>query len=178
MQKFVFQELAKTTPNSNLSAFYEELTKRAIQRENELLAAIKVLKNEVNSLRSRLSIIGPSTNAATPATPNSARTKISNNILSTPSAAAAFTLTESTDHPISEGERQQRLLYLRQAFVGFFKAKHAVEMQHLGRVICAILGVSIEEQGMILDSISKLTPAVVASSTFDSFSQSFASIFS
>jgi hypothetical protein len=77
-----------------------------------------------------------------------------------------------------DAEREQRLLYLRQAFCGFFKAKHTVEMQHLGRVICAILGLSLEEQDQIMESITKLSPAVVATTTLESFSQSIASIFS
>jgi hypothetical protein len=75
-------------------------------------------------------------------------------------------------------EREQRLVYLKQAFCGFFKAKQTVEMQHLARVICAILGVSVEEQELIMESIIKLSPAVVATSTLEMFSQQFASIFS
>ena len=150
-------------------------------RENELLGEVKVLKGEVNSLRGRMSLIATSSSATSssskqpqqpPATPNS------KSLVGIPSTPSSFSLMETADQPISPAERQQRLIYLRQAFVGFFKAKHAVEMQHLGRVICAILGVTIEEQTMILENISKLTPAVVASTTFDSFSQSFASIFS
>jgi hypothetical protein len=72
---------------------------------------------------------------------------------------------------------EHRLVYLKQAICSFFKAKHTVEMQHLGRVICAILGVSIEEEQQIMENIAKLAPAVVATSTIESFSQSFASIF-
>jgi hypothetical protein len=74
-------------------------------------------------------------------------------------------------------DREHRLVYLKQAICSFFKAKHTVEMQHLGRVICAILGVSIEEEQQIMENIVKLAPAVVATSTIESFSQSFASIF-
>jgi hypothetical protein len=73
------------------------------------------------------------------------------------------------DIPLDD-EREQRLLYLRQAFCGFFKAKQEVEMQHLGRVICAILGVSGEEQATIMDSICKLTPAMVATSSLETLS--------
>ena len=76
-----------------------------------------------------------------------------------------------------QDEREQRLIYLRQAFCGFFKAKHGVEMQHLGRVICAILGVDEEEQNNIMASIAKLTPAVVATTTFEAFSQNITSLF-
>lgn len=74
-------------------------------------------------------------------------------------------------------EREQKLVYLKQAFCGLFKAKQPIEMQHLGRVICAILDVSTEEQNQIMDSIAKLSPAVVTSTTIESLSQSIASIF-
>jgi hypothetical protein len=77
-----------------------------------------------------------------------------------------------------ESEREQRIVYLRQAFCGFFKAKNSVEMQHLGRVICAILGVSIEEQNSVLEAIGRLVPAVVATSTIESLSNQLSSIFS
>jgi hypothetical protein len=72
----------------------------------------------------------------------------------------------------ADDERENRLVYLKQAICSFFKAKHAVKMQHLGRVICAILGVSVEEEHQIMENIVKLTPAVVATSTIESFSQS------
>lgn len=79
---------------------------------------------------------------------------------------------------VDDAEREQRMVYLRQAFCGFFKAKQTVEMQHLARVICAILGVSVEEEATIMEGIIKLSPAVVATSTIEMFSQQFASIFS
>jgi hypothetical protein len=82
------------------------------------------------------------------------------------------------DHEREDGEREQRLTYLKQAFLGFFKAKQGVEMQHLGRVICAILGLSEEEQYTIMEGILKLTPAVQVTSTFESMAGSFSSIFS
>ena len=75
-------------------------------------------------------------------------------------------------------EREQRITYLKQAFCGFFRAKQGVEMEHLGRVICAILGLTPEEQSAVMDSISRLTPAVVASSTIESFAYNFTSLFS
>ncbi len=75
-------------------------------------------------------------------------------------------------------EREQRLLYLRQAFCRFFKAKAGVEMENLGRVICAILGLSDDEHTMVMDSISKIAPAVVVSSTFDSINSVFDNLFS
>ena len=40
----------------------------------------------------------------------------------------------------------------------------------IGRVICAILGVSHEEQSSIMDSICKMTPALVASSSLETLS--------
>mmetsp|Transcript_105687 Transcript_105687/g.207263 ORF Transcript_105687/g.207263 Transcript_105687/m.207263 type:complete len:335 (+) Transcript_105687:93-1097(+) len=78
----------------------------------------------------------------------------------------------------SDGEREQRLMYLRQAFCGFFKAKQGMEMQNLARVMCAILGVSEEEQAEILESIERLVPALVATSTLESLSYNLTSFFS
>jgi hypothetical protein len=168
-------------------AFNEEFYRRAISRENELLEQLKILKNEVNSLRSRVSIMNhpshPAVSATSPKKPSAAS-------FSNPEEYAT-SLMRSTDesdnnnkdkdglnnNPL-ENEREQRLLYLKQAFIGFFRAKQPVEMQHLGRVICAILGMSVEEQTEIMESIEKLSPAVVATTTLESFSQSFASIFS
>ena len=82
------------------------------------------------------------------------------------------TLTEEED------EREQRLIYLRQAFCGFFRAKQGVEMQNLARVMCAILGVGEEEQVLIMDSIARLVPALVATTTLESLSYNFSSLFS
>jgi hypothetical protein len=167
-------------------AFNEEFYRRAISRENELLEQLKILKNEVNSLRSRVSIMN---HPSHPAVSASSPKKSSPASFSNPEEYAT-SLMRSTDesdnnkdkdglsnNPL-ENEREQRLLYLKQAFIGFFRAKQPVEMQHLGRVICAILGMSVEEQAEIMESIEKLSPAVVATTTLESFSQSFASIFS
>jgi hypothetical protein len=79
---------------------------------------------------------------------------------------------------LEDEEREMRLLYLRQAFCGFFKAKAGVEMENLGRVICAILGLSADEQTAVMESISKIAPAVAVSSTFDSITSSFENLFS
>jgi hypothetical protein len=68
-------------------------------------------------------------------------------------------------------------MYLRQAFCGFFKAKQGVEMQNLARVMCAILGVSPEEQATILESIDRMGPALVATTTLESLSYNFSSLF-
>ena len=107
------------------------------------------------------------------------------------SAAAAAAMSSSTSElvtismdgnssAVSETggeEREQRLLYLRQAFCRFFKAKAGVEMENLGRVICAILGLSESEQQVVMESISKMAPAVVVTSTFDSITSTFESLF-
>jgi hypothetical protein len=81
---------------------------------------------------------------------SSSLAKTHNNIinakLSVSSAKSDCLMNESSE---SLEEYSQRLLFLRQAFTGFFRAKTTVEMQHLGRVICAILGVTIEEQAVI-----------------------------
>jgi hypothetical protein len=76
-----------------------------------------------------------------------------------------------------EQEREERLIYLRQAFCGLFWAKHGVEMQNLARVICAILGVGAEEQATITDCIARLNPAIVATSTLETISYKFLSLF-
>ena len=80
-------------------------------------------------------------------------------------------------HPRSEGEISQKLLYLKQAIIGFFKAKNGVEMEHLGRVICAILELNVEEQAHVMEGIAKLTPTVVATSTFESLTSNISSLF-
>jgi hypothetical protein len=100
-----------------------------------------------------------------------------------PSSSNSLVLTnDNCITSIEDGEREQRLIYLRQAFCGFFRAKKEVEMQHLGRVICAILGVTSEEQAAIMDSICRLTPAVVATTSLEALSNniynSFESLFS
>lgn len=77
-----------------------------------------------------------------------------------------------------EDEREQRLIYLRQAFCGFFRAKQGVEMQNLARVMCAILGVGQDEQLVIMESIARLVPALVATTTLESLSYNFSSLFS
>jgi hypothetical protein len=77
----------------------------------------------------------------------------------------------------AEREQEQKIAYLRQAFCGFVKAKHEAEMENLGRVICAILGLSPEEQASIMEHISRLTPAVVATTTFEVLSSNLSSIF-
>ncbi len=129
--------------NKVATAFkYDELCKRALLRENELIRHIRIFKSEINALRSRLS------------------------------------LNRQNEQTELSSEREQRIVYLRQAFCGFFKAKNSVEMQHLGRVICAILGVSLEEQTSVLEAISRLVPAVVATSTIESLSNQISSIFS
>lgn len=75
-------------------------------------------------------------------------------------------------------EREQRIQYLRQAVYGFFIAKNAVEMDRLGRVMCMILGLSMEEQAQVMDTISKISPAVFARSTINSWGSTFSTLFS
>jgi hypothetical protein len=73
--------------------------------------------------------------------------------------------------------REQRIVYLRNAFMGFVKAKEAVEVQHLGRVICTILNYPPEEQQVVNAAIFNFAPAIVASSTMDNISSSVSSFF-
>lgn len=90
-----------------------------------------------------------------------------------PNSSSIFTLTADQE----DEEREQRLLYLRQAFCRFFKAQAGVEMENLGRVICAILGLTEDEKTMVMESISKIAPAVAVSSTFDSVTSAFENLF-
>lgn len=103
----------------------------------------------------------------------------------TNSADAAMSTNDRSDvmeavelYSSVDDEREQRLMYLRQAFCGFFKAKQGMEMQNLARVMCAILGVSPEDQAEILESIERLVPALVATSTLESLSYNLTSFFS
>lgn len=74
-------------------------------------------------------------------------------------------------------EKDQQIAYLKQAFCGFFKAQKIVEMEHLGRVICAILVLSVEEQGQVMDGISSLAPLLSASSTIETITSNFSFVF-
>lgn len=74
-------------------------------------------------------------------------------------------------------ESDAKVTYLKQAFNGFFKSKTAVEMEHMTRVMCTILGLTVEEQEAALVSVQKLSTAL-PSSTFESISSSFTSLFS
>lgn len=47
----------------------------------------------------------------------------------------------------------------------------------IGRVICAILGLSAEEQLGVMEGITRLTPVVVATSAAQSFATSITSLF-
>lgn len=218
----------QTVPSPRATAntkVYEEIYRHARLREAELLDIIKMLKNEVNSMRKRFSLIrterqqqhhlqhpsssslSSSTHNMTPHTPKKSMAgrsfTASDTAISQSNPASGASVPMTTQDLEYEGdhesvasykedmdmdannsmmtydpEQEARLQYLKQAFSGFFRAKNAVEMQHLGRVICAILGVPIEEQAEILDGITKLSPAVVATSTIDSITQQIASIFS
>lgn len=50
-------------------------------------------------------------------------------------------------------------------------------MEHLGRVICAILGLDRVEETLVLESISKFAPTVITD-TIESFSFNFSNLFS
>ena len=64
-----------------------------------------------------------------------------------------------------------------QAFCAFVRAKEAVEMNHLGRVICAILRLTVEEQQTVMEHIGVLATAAVATSALSTFSSNFSSLF-
>lgn len=155
--------------------------------------SIRILKSEVNSLRSRQSILSSARKLPLSASRSNTDLQASSPRKESFSSTNGLEILPP-DHIHSpqfshhdkrdviavaqeDAEREQRLVYLKQAFCGFFKAKHTVEMQHLARVICAILGVSVEEQEVIMENIIKLSPAVVATSTLEMFSQQFANIF-
>jgi hypothetical protein len=86
---------------------------------------------------------------------------------------------ESINNSIACGEeiKEQRILYLRNAFRGFVRAKEVVEVQHLGRVICTILNYPMEEQKLITDTIANFAPAIVSAASADSFSNQLTSFF-
>jgi DNA repair exonuclease SbcCD ATPase subunit len=224
-EKRIFDDIHHQESNaSQNSKLFEEVYRRARLRETELLDIIKMLKNEVNSMRKRFSLIraerqqfnsSSSTNLMnssfsqqqhhqhhllltprkTTGTPSTTKTP-DDSVNTDPQTMTAHDLEFEGDVPVNryveddnhwaeiedsvryDPEQEARLVYLKQAFSGFFRAKNPVEMQHLGRVICAILGVDIEEQGMIMEGITKLSPAVVATTTIDSITQQIASIFS
>ncbi len=71
---------------------------------------------------------------------------------------------------------EQQLSYLKQAFFGFMKAKEASEMQQLGRVICAILEMTPEEQTIVNDSIVRMTTGVIVTHSLDSLTSNIASL--
>lgn len=129
-------------------------------------------------LRSRQSLL-----AATPRKVRSSQNVLEAHIAAAPDGRGGgpeSEMTTASDSPVApeqSGEREQRLMYLRQAFCGFFKAKQGVEMQNLARVMCAILGVSPEEQATILESIDRMGPALVATTTLESLSYNFSSLF-
>jgi len=186
----------------NVAAFNEELYRRAVVREAELLDRLRALKVEVQLLRSRQSLIsstprkshphlratsGSDSNLVAqghahagegkgPASPETSRRHVH--------MSGMLEFAEDHDHmqdvtlTEEEDEREQRLIYLRQAFCGFFRAKQGVEMQNLARVMCAILGVEPSEQTIIMESIDRLVPALVATTTLESLSYNFSSLFS
>lgn len=82
-----------------------------------------------------------------------------------------------SNEPRQEMEREQRIIYLKQAFCAFFRAKQGVEMENLGRVICAILGLTPDEQTMVMENISKWSSAVMATSTIETITYNFTSLF-
>ena len=53
----------------------------------------------------------------------------------------------------------------------------APSSSRVGRVICAILGLSAEEQVGVMEGITRLTPVVVATSAAQSFATSISSLF-
>jgi GRIP domain len=102
---------------------------------------------------------------------------ISSSKISSSSSSSSSSGVRDRDRDYDQQLVHEQIAYLKQAFCGFVKAKEAVEMKHLGRVICAILKLNAEEQHTVMDSIERLTPAVVATSTFESFSSNFSSLF-
>ena len=72
------------------------------------------------------------------------------------------------------GDAEQQLHYLKQAFSGFINARQSAEMQQLGRVICVILAYTPQEQTVLNDNISKMTPV---NTPLDNISAGIASFF-
>ena len=84
---------------------------------------------------------------------------------------------DSMNINVTQSEKEQKITYLKQAFLGFFKAKESVEMQHLGRVICAILGLNVDEQTHVMNGIKSLEPIKNATNTIESFTYNISSLF-
>lgn len=70
-----------------------------------------------------------------------------------------------------------QMIYLKKAFCGFCAAQRPVEMENLGRVICAILELNESEKLSVLGNIAKWTMALQAANSLDSFTSSFSSFF-
>ena len=70
---------------------------------------------------------------------------------------------------------EQQRTYLRQALSGLAHARGVPEMQALGRVICALLGIeeSTGEGALLMEAIGRIPP--MSSSTLDSFTALFSS---
>lgn len=78
------------------------------------------------------------------------------------------------EHP---QEREMRLHFLRQAFIALFTAQDMIHVQHLGRVMCSILGVRMEEEAVIMETIDKISPAIVATFAIESLTHQLAQFF-
>jgi len=171
------QQQQQHEPNNNNNS-KENMQLQYYNRE-ELTEQVKSLRHEINHLRNRLSITTTTNGFSGSKDDLVALHNHTNNANANNANATMMTMmmeSNSANNALPK-EQEQRLVYLKQAFVGFFKAKQSVEMQHLGRVICAILGVSIEDQTVIMEQILRLSPTVVANSTFESFSQQIVNIF-
>lgn len=88
----------------------------------------------------------------------------------TPSAPTPSPGAFSLTHAPSMRNSELHISYLKQAFCRFVRARESVEMQHLGRVMCAILNLSAEEQALAMDAINKLAPNIVVNATLENIS--------
>lgn len=69
---------------------------------------------------------------------------------------------------------EQKKRYLARAFVEFMRSSGLGEMQSLGRVMCAILEMGVDEETLVMEGVHRLAAAQQPLS-LDSFSQLFSS---
>jgi len=157
-----------------LSVFSKEQSRRQhLQAElDEAKKAWKkqeeVLHERVRELRSEMERTGVLTSSGCGGGGGSGD---ANSLTSSSSSSSSTSVTSNSNSntTVSLTEREQE--YLRQAFVGLFLAKQdklQLEMQHLGRVLCALLKLSDQQKHEVLERINLLATAAVAKESLDS----------
>jgi hypothetical protein len=160
------------------SLHFQQSLQRLVEGNQALRAEIERLQ-EREKRRLDMNMSGYSTAASTSS--GGAAQSGSHEVTCTPTppspgAAAAAAGAGAAAGGIEEA-REQRLSYLRNAFSRFVQAKDAAEVQSIGRVICTILNFPAQEQQAVNAAILRFSPAIVASSTIDTLSNTVSSFF-